>query len=178
MIDLKGTQLTAPYILTASVILYIAYRFSRSLYRDARIRKLGARAPTRTSYLPWGLDLAYDAVSYAMRDETYIMWTTMFEKWCGPGRYTVEAGVGERVILTAEPDNIKAILATQFKDYGKGEKFREDWHRFLGNGKYTLFRMFGASVLCGPWTDGCEDVVECNANTRERHLHHRWPALA
>jgi cytochrome P450 len=42
------------------------------------------------------------------------------------------------VIMTAEPENIKAILATQFKDYGKGERFRKDWFPFLGNGIFAV----------------------------------------
>jgi cytochrome P450 len=49
-------------------------------------------------------------------------------------RYTVEAGpAGRRCIFTAEPENIKAILATQFSDYGKGEPFHREWKDFLGN---------------------------------------------
>jgi cytochrome P450 len=48
--------------------------------------------------------------------------------------YTVEAGpAGRRCIFTAEPENIKAILATQFGDYGKGEPFHREWKDFLGN---------------------------------------------
>lgn len=129
-------KFSTPQLVGALFALYIAYRVAKVLYLNARIRKLGARAPVRTSYLPMGLDVAYDAVTMALKDETYKMWTGMFSKWAH-GRYTIEAGVGERVILTAEPENIKAILATQFKDYGKGEKFRLDWHAFLGNGKHS-----------------------------------------
>jgi hypothetical protein len=141
MIELKSTQLSTPYLLGAVAIFYVCYIIAQRLYIDARIRKLGARAPIRKTYAPWGLDMAYEVVMYQLKDKTYDMWIGMFEKWCGPGRYTLEAGVGERVILTAEPENIKAILATQFKDYGKGEKFREDWHKFLGNGAYGLQSM-------------------------------------
>lgn len=50
----------------------------------------------------------------------------------------MEVGSGERVILTAEPENIKAVLATQFKEYGKGEQFRLDWFHFLGNGIFAV----------------------------------------
>lgn len=129
-------KFSTPEWVGALFVLYIAYRVGKTLYINARIRKLGARAPVRTSYLPMGLDVAYEAVTMALKDESYQMWTGMFKKYTG-GRYTIEAGVGERVILTAEPENIKAILATQFKDYGKGEKFRLDWHAFLGNGIFT-----------------------------------------
>jgi cytochrome P450 len=41
------------------------------------------------------------------------------------------------VILTKDEENIKAILATQFSDYGKGEKFNKDWHPFLGDSIFT-----------------------------------------
>ena len=134
MLGLSNTYLSTPYLLGAIAILYIGYNIAQRLHLDARIRKLGARAPVRKTYFPYGLDMAYEVVTYAMKDKTYDMWVGMFEKWCGPGQYTIEAGIGQRVILTGEPENIKAILATQFKDYGKGEQFRKEWHAFLGNG--------------------------------------------
>tara|TARA_R110002003_G_scaffold94_5_gene7206 strand:+ start:8201 stop:9199 length:999 start_codon:yes stop_codon:yes gene_type:complete len=137
MTKLAGVDVSAPYLLLGAAVLYVAYNIAFRLHKDAQIRKLGARAPVRKSYMPFGVDMAYDVVNHAMKDLTYEMWVSMFEKWAGPGGYTVEAGVGERVILTAEPENIKAILATQFKDYGKGEQFRKDWHAFLGNGIFT-----------------------------------------
>ena len=41
------------------------------------------------------------------------------------------------MIFTADPDNIRAILATQFGDYGKGDPFHEDWKDFLGDSIFT-----------------------------------------
>ena len=39
---------------------------------------------------------------------------------------TVEISIGgQRMVFTADPENIRAILATQFGDYGKGEPFHE-----------------------------------------------------
>jgi hypothetical protein len=67
----------------------------------------------------------------------------MFQKWAGPNHYTIEAGASARMIFTAEPENIKAILATQFKEYGKGEQFRKDWHAFLGDGILTRTVSYG-----------------------------------
>lgn len=136
MNELKSMNVSTPYLLGAAAALFIGYRVLQRFFFDARIRKLGARAPVRKTYFPYGLDMAYEVITFALKDKTYDMWVGMFEKWCGPGRYTIEAGIGERVILTADPENIKAILATQFKDYGKGEQFRKDWHAFLGNGTW------------------------------------------
>ncbi|KAI4110969.1 MAG: hypothetical protein LQ339_000971 [Xanthoria mediterranea] len=45
--------------------------------------------------------------------------------------------IGQRIIFTANSDNIKAVLATQFNDYGKGEKFTRTWQDFLGHGIFT-----------------------------------------
>lgn len=44
---------------------------------------------------------------------------------------------GLRCIFTADPENIKAILATQFTDYGKGQPFHDDWREFLGDSIFT-----------------------------------------
>jgi cytochrome P450 len=137
MANIVLEHLSTPYLLGGLIVLYIGYRIASTVLINAKIRKLGARAPVRKTYVPLGLDIAYEVVSHALKDKSYEMWVQMFDKWAGPGRYTIEAGVGERVILTAEPENIKAILATQFKDYGKGEQFRKDWHTFLGNGIFT-----------------------------------------
>lgn len=135
--NVVSTQVSTLHLLGGLCLLFVVYRITEQISISSRIRKLGARAPVRKSYVPWGLDIAYEVVGYALKDKTYDMWLQLFNKWAGPGRYTIEAGVGERVILTAEPENIKAILATQFKDYGKGEAFRKDWHDFLGNGIFT-----------------------------------------
>lgn len=45
----------------------------------------------------------------------------------------LDAGVSTRIILTRDPENIKAILTGQFADYGKGESFHHDWREFLGD---------------------------------------------
>jgi cytochrome P450 len=137
MTAITGINISTPYLVLGAVVLCVAYSAVIKTRKNAHIRQLGARAPIRKSYLPYGIDLAYEVLTYAMRNEMYELWVGMYAKWAGPGRYTIEAGVGERVILTADPENIKAILATQFKDYGKGEEFRKDWYAFLGNSIFT-----------------------------------------
>lgn len=65
-------------------------------------------------------------------------WETLFSQ-LPPGRSrTVELKLaGQRFIFTADPENIKAILATQFQDYGKGKPFHEEWKDFLGDSIFT-----------------------------------------
>jgi cytochrome P450 len=137
MTAMTGSNIPTYYLVLGAVALYGAYSIATRIQKNAQIKRLGARAPVRKSYLPYGIDLAYEVITYALRNEMLELWQGMFAKWAGPGRFTVEAGIGGRVILTADPENIKAILATQFKEYGKGEEFRMDWHTFLGNGIFT-----------------------------------------
>ncbi|KAH8726506.1 cytochrome P450 [Phaeosphaeriaceae sp. PMI808] len=137
MVQLANMDVSTPYLLLGAVVLITTYNIAAKLYVNAQIHKLGGRAPIRRTYLPFGLDFGYTIVRHSMKDEFYEMWVKTFAKYCHPGRYTVEAGVGERVIITAEPENIKTILATQFKNFGKGTQFGKDWHDFLGNGIFA-----------------------------------------
>jgi hypothetical protein len=36
--------------------------------------------------------------------------------------------LGMKNIMTFEPENVKAILATQFNDFAKGELFHKSWY--------------------------------------------------
>ena len=84
-----------------------------------------------------GASMILDSVSHALRDDNLKFWHKNFMTWGNPNNpYTCEANAGgERIVFTADPENIKAILATQFNDFGKGEQFNKDWHEFLGDGK-------------------------------------------
>lgn len=42
-----------------------------------------------------------------------------------------------RFIITAEPENVKAALATQFGEWGKGQMLYDAFKPFLGNGILT-----------------------------------------
>lgn len=47
------------------------------------------------------------------------LWETIFETAGPGGSYTTEIEVlGKRLVMCADPENIKAVLATQFHDYG------------------------------------------------------------
>lgn len=44
---------------------------------------------------------------------------------------------GKEMIATIEPENVKAMLATQFQDFCLGERYHQFWP-FLGDGIFTL----------------------------------------
>lgn len=73
-----------------------------------------------------------------MRHEDALVWKWLYTHSNTDDNKTVELSIGgQRMIFTADPDNIRAILATQFGDYGKGDPFHEDWKDFLGDSIFT-----------------------------------------
>jgi cytochrome P450 len=45
--------------------------------------------------------------------------------------------VGRRSIITIDPEHIKAVLATNFTQFGKGDRFHATWQPFLGDSIFT-----------------------------------------
>jgi hypothetical protein len=60
-------------------------------------------------------------IRYARNNANRQFWAKRFKEF---GNHTMEMTVlGQRLIMTDEPENIKAILATQFHDFGEcGER--------------------------------------------------------
>lgn len=44
----------------------------------------------------------------------------------------------KRVLITRDPEQIKAILATKFSDFGHGPMWHKLWHPFLGDGIFGV----------------------------------------
>lgn len=84
-----------------------------------------------------GIDIAVKSLWYSSKDKDIEFWESLFAHAPAQSR-TVELTLArQRFIFTADPENMKAILATQFEDYGKGETFHEDWKDFLGDSIFT-----------------------------------------
>ncbi|KAK4185988.1 cytochrome P450 [Podospora australis] len=82
-----------------------------------------------------GLDFVYKSVRASMTHQNYTQWKALFND---NKAETVEVRIaGRRIVMTVDHENIKAILATQFHDYGKGEPFHEEWKAFLGDSIFT-----------------------------------------
>ncbi|ROV99932.1 hypothetical protein VMCG_06186 [Cytospora schulzeri] len=106
------------------------------------IKKLGARARSVPTKLPWALDVIYLTVRATINHKNLDKWYDYFREsgtdTDGNGMFTAELrALDRRTIFTADPENIKAILATQFQDFGKGEVFHREWREFLGDSIFT-----------------------------------------
>lgn len=139
MLDGVVEYLSARNVVAAlAVVLVLSYVY-KSVQQELKIRRLGGHAPRRKNRLPFGLDMIYSGVQSSRRHENLQFWDNNFMHFGNPQNpYTFESTIGtQRVVLTVDPENIKAILATQFNDYGKGPGFNRDWHDFLGDSIFS-----------------------------------------
>lgn len=83
-----------------------------------------------------GLDLVAKNVRSTVRHDNLAFWNDYIlgslNSWTTESRM-----LNVRIVFTADPVNLKAILATQFSDYGKGEPFHQEWCEFLGDSIFT-----------------------------------------
>src|SRR6266480_1988784 len=78
---------------------------------ERQINELGGRAARRKGWVPYGLDLLCDALKSAAKNQVLEFWLRTLLTYGNPSNpWTIEAGEGpRRVILTADPENIKAV---------------------------------------------------------------------
>lgn len=83
-----------------------------------------------------GLFFTYSITAHARRDENIkFMWNCLRslagDRNQNPQTFEVRM-VGQRYVMTADQENIKAMLALQFDDFGKGPRFQRDWGKLMG----------------------------------------------
>lgn len=178
MIEELVQDITPLRVVGCALVGLVAWHYIALFLENRKITSLGTFAPTKVSWWPWSLDQLYDAISHAMRHENLQFWNNMFANIGNPANpWTVEAKVASRrVIFTADSENIKAILATQFQDYGKGEAFNREWHDFLGDSIFTTDgrKWHDSRQLIRP--QFIKDRVS-DLDTFETHVRHLLPLL-
>ncbi|RDA92307.1 hypothetical protein CP533_3248 [Ophiocordyceps camponoti-saundersi (nom. inval.)] len=115
-------------------LLILRISFVR-LDEHRRIKRLGNYGTSIDTNVPFGLGIVVRGVNALSRHRLFEHWRDDYFK---PGCYTVETRVlGKRTLFTADPDNIKAILSSQFGDFGKGEAMHREFMPFLGDGIFA-----------------------------------------
>ncbi|KAI9898948.1 hypothetical protein N3K66_005409 [Trichothecium roseum] len=114
---------------------WIVWTVIQRVSEHRRIKALGSYATNIPSWAPLGLDLVAGFIGAVKQHAEYTHWLSTFHV---NGLWTTESRLlGRRSLFTADPENVKAILATQFADYGKGEPFHAEWEAFLGDSIFT-----------------------------------------
>ncbi|KAK3328887.1 cytochrome P450 [Apodospora peruviana] len=119
------------------VLAFFLYNLLRVGWQNVRISRIGQglRPPSIPAKLPFNLDVAYKTITDGANHRNLELWRWIFSQ---TNAWTAETRiVGRRIVFTVDPDNIKALLATQFGDYGKGAPFHREWKDFLGDSIFT-----------------------------------------
>ncbi|KAI5918789.1 cytochrome P450 [Camillea tinctor] len=136
--ELRAVSLgTCLIVLLGASLLYYLFL---TVQKNATIRKYGGRRiysvySNPITAIPWTV--------YLMKNVANNTVLQMYEKFYGalpPGSmqaYELQASPRTRSIETREPAHIKAVLAGQFADFGKGPLFHKIWSPFLGDSIFT-----------------------------------------
>ncbi|KAK6068712.1 cytochrome p450 52a11 [Seiridium cupressi] len=136
LIEILFEHTSTSGILVFISVSWIIYRIISNVDQRKRLSRLpGAPAPKITSKWPWALDIVMRQVDATINHKNLDSWYSLMKDL--PGTTAEATVVGRRLVFTSDPENIKAILAAQFTDYGKGEPFHRDWSEFLGDSIFT-----------------------------------------
>jgi cytochrome P450 len=116
----------------AVLTIYIA---SIEISQRRRAAASGARLiPRIQGYMPGNVDMLFHMIS---RVETDYIGAAVLEQIQLHGTVLNLRFLWEDLIVTAEPQDIKTILATDFNNYVKGNKFKETADNVLGTGVFN-----------------------------------------
>ena len=104
-----------PLLLASCTFIYqsaVSYLESRA------IEKFGSFAPRVRNRLPFGIDIVIRNISHARKDTALEFWDWIFtftpNRLCRTAEFYIAS---QRVIFTADPENIKAVLAVSVSNY-------------------------------------------------------------
>ena len=104
-----GYLILLPLLLASCAFIYqsaVSYLESRA------IERLGSFAPRVRNRLPFGIDVILRSISHSREDTLLEFWDWIFTftptRLCRTAEFYI---ANQRVIFTADPENIKAVLA-------------------------------------------------------------------
>lgn len=110
---------------SAIMLTFAGFRL-RQARRESNFRRFAFKnhcreAPRLTSKLPWGLDRLWHMLVLTSQ-KADIMETVMMPSFAEHGWTHSSTGLlGHEVIMTAEPENLRAIFSAQFQDFLTGD---------------------------------------------------------
>ncbi|KAG1750552.1 cytochrome P450 [Suillus paluster] len=137
--SLKGFRvspwLMSAVVLGAAPLGFAAYVFADGRSQQRKANRLGARLiPRVQGKLPGNLD---KVVNLVVKSENDYLARPILDEINVLGPTINFRFFWEDLIMTTDPQHIKTILATDFDNYVKGDKFREAANSVLGTGVFN-----------------------------------------
>lgn len=123
------------------LVAYFVYRLFSSFLTSRRharnAARLGCKLPPARPYnLPLGVDLVRRVMKADQEKRVLDMFIDVYNELGCPGTWRQPNWTTENIV-TVDPKNIQAILATQFNDFAIGKERRSNFFPMLGNGIFT-----------------------------------------
>lgn len=124
-------------IVAGIVALYTLQKLWIEFSHYRRARALGCEPLyCRSGKLPLSIDQVYRAIQ-ALKEHDFLNAEVRIYNEVGCRSTFRQSSLGKSMILTSDPENVKAILATQFKDFCLGELRYNVFAPLLGRGIFT-----------------------------------------
>ncbi|EGW33967.1 CYP52A18 [Spathaspora passalidarum NRRL Y-27907] len=122
-----------------SIVLAIGHLAGKYLYTQYLMNKLGAKPFTNSSYDGFmGFKAGAQALKAKNEGRAVEFNDARFRNMPHPEVFTFTTKLfGTELVVTKDPENIKALLSTQFDDFGLGLRFKF-FDPLLGSGIFTL----------------------------------------
>lgn len=126
------------HLIFGFTLSFVAYIIVKSIYtriqRYQRAKAQGCEAPRKipSGFLGLGTYRRYKQVGKDHR-----AWNLYYQFFLEGGNTFEQNILGTTQIITVEPENVKAVLATQFNDFALGAR-RQIFYPLLGDGIFTL----------------------------------------
>lgn len=131
-----------------SLLYWIAYSIFDNRRHAKRAEELGCKPVVRRQhYWPLGIDLILKLVK-ADKEQVLPNALLAIQKEVGKQSW-VQYVMGTDIMVTNEPENLKALLATQFNDFEIGPQRRGNFFPMFGNG---IFTADGKMWYVTPWS--------------------------
>lgn len=159
------TSLPISTVLVGAAILYLARWICVEINHWILARKLGCKpAHVRRSKLPLGLDNVIRMAKAAKRQELQNDDQLVYQEMGCPSTW-VQNILGSWYHSTVDPENIKAILATQFKDFEMGPFRANTMGPLLGRGIFISDGKEWYLTHIGPITQPFTDFHDAQGST-------------
>lgn len=134
-----GVQTTIIQISSALglCLLYLIITSIKKRFQNASFARQHGCLPPNKAPTDWTFNLSRPFVLSKVRKAHKFMPFTQAAFQRNGNTFASVIG-GKRLIMTCEPENYKAILATSFKDFDLGKLRHDNWAEVLGEGIFTV----------------------------------------
>lgn len=139
IIHSETTAIMSIYLILAGLLIvaFIGRRISKNIRRRRAAKQLNCQPVTRRqNRLPFGFDFIQEIAAADKADAVPIHFEDVAKKMAPATTWQMDL-FGKTSMMTIEPNNVKALLATQFKDFDLGPRRKGCFSPMFAHGIFS-----------------------------------------